>query len=54
MKPDYSSVFRNLRTQRRLATQEYFRPGYSTPAWAAWLGGAFMGFVSALILFMWI
>lgn len=51
MRADYTSVFRNLRTQRRLSAHEYMRP-YQTPAWVAWLGGAAMGFVLALVLFI--
>lgn len=53
MKPDYHSVFRNLRTPRSLDrySPDYYRPT-PEPRWLAWVGGAVAGFLLALALYV--
>lgn len=50
MKDDYSTVFRNIRSARRFDTGEYRK--YKEPKWMPFIGGAAMGFLIAVLLFL--
>lgn len=50
-KDDYSTVFRNVRTDRTTGRYTPMRNNIPDPWWLAWVGGIVMGCVLALLLY---